>query len=400
MVRALEKKLYRNLLSMKGQAIAIALIVACGVSSWITVLTAYRSLIGTRDAYYAEYRMADLFAPVKKAPRSVAARLEEIPGVRRARPRIVFEVLIDIEEVVQPCQGRTLTLPDRRDKVINDVHLTSGSWFSGDGTKEVIVGDRFAKVHGLTPGDVVMNNKKESLRITATALSPEYVYMIRGAGEFIPDPVHFTVLWLSESFAESAFDFTDSANEFVVSLDQDAPIDRVIEDFDRELDRYGAVGAFGVEDQISNRYLSDEIKGLKGTATIMPTIFLGVAAFVLHMLLGRLVRTQRTQIAVFRAFGYGTGDIVLHYLKLSMLIGAVGAVLGVAAGVYFAKATLQAYQQFYQFPVLRFRVDALVLFSGLLVSLGFAALGAVSAARTPSAATMPNRLWQASFLGG
>ncbi|MHC4472206.1 MAG: ABC transporter permease, partial [Planctomycetota bacterium] len=206
-------------------------------------------------------------------------------------------------------------------------------------------------------------------------------YMIRGAGEFIPDPVHFTVLWLSESFAESAFDFEDSANEFLATLDPDAPLDRVIEGFDRELDGYGAVGAYGVEDQLSNRYLSDEIKGLRGSATITPTIFLGVAAFVLHMLLGRLVRTQRTEIAVFRAFGYGTADIVLHYLKLSALVGVVGAVLGIAAGVYFAKAVLVSYQQFYQFPLLRFDVDPLVVFSGLLVCLGFAVLGAASAAR-------------------
>jgi len=383
-VRSLDKKLMRELFRMKGQAVAIALIMACGVSSFVTILIAYRGLKGTRDAYYREYRMADIFAPVKKAPRAIARRLERIEGVRRVRPRIIFDVSIDIKTIPEPCFGRVVSLPDRREKVINDVHLVTGRWFTDDGNREVIVGDRFAVEHGLTPGDrieVIMNNKKEALTIVGTAISPEFVYMIRGAGDILPDPVHFTVLWMSTSFTESVFDFEDSANEFVATLDPKARERDVIDAFDRELTRYGGFIAYGRKDQLSNRFLSDEIEGLKGSATVTPAIFLGVAAFVLHMLLGRLVRTQRTQIAVFRAFGYTTTAITMHYLKLAMLMGLVGAVLGSLVGLWFARHMLEMYTQFYDFPILRFSVDPLVVATGVLVSLFFAGLGAISAAR-------------------
>jgi putative ABC transport system permease protein len=383
-VRSLDRKLFREIFRMKGQAVAIALIIACGVSSWVSVLIAYRGLKGTRDAYYREYRMADVFAPVKKAPRAIIDRLEEIEGVRRVRPRIVFEVSIDLPELTEPCFGRVLSLPDEETRVINGVYLVKGRWFSGDGNREVILGARFAREHGLDPGDrieVIMNNRKEALTIVATALSPEFVYMIRGAGDMLPDPVHFTSLWFSNSFAESVFDFQDAANEFVATLDPGARERDVLDAFDRELDRYGGLTAYARSDQISNRFLSDEIEGLKGSATMTPTIFLGVAAFVLHMLLGRLVRTQRTQIAVFRAFGYSTGAISAHYLKLAMLVGTVGAILGSVIGLWFARYILEMYTKFYDFPMLRFSIDPLVVVSGVLVSLTFAGLGALSAAR-------------------
>lgn len=381
---SLDRKLLRNLLAMKGQVVAILLIVACGVSAWVAVLLAYHGLKGTRDAYYREYRMADVFAPVKRAPRRMEEALAKLPGVRRVRPRIVFDVTIDMPAVPEPCFGRVLSLPDRPRRIVNDVHLTSGAWFTGDGTRQVLVGDRFAKEHGLRVGDriaVIMNERKESLRIVGTALTPEYVYMIRGAGDILPDPVHFTVLWLSTSFAEAAFDMREAANDFVATLDRDANPPAVLEDFDRLLEPYGAVGAYLRKDQLGNRFLSDEIAGLEGMATLVPAVFLGVAAFVLHMLLGRLVRTQRIQIAVFRAFGYPVRAIALHYVKLSLLVVGAGAALGTAVGIWFSKGLVRTYAEFYQFPLLRFALTPGVLVSGVGVSLLFGVLGAASAAR-------------------
>ncbi|MHC5050205.1 MAG: ABC transporter permease, partial [Planctomycetota bacterium] len=327
-------------------------------------------------------RMGDLFAPVKRAPRAVLRDLERVPGVRRVEGRIVFEVTLDLPNLAQPASGRVISVPDRRRKILNDLFLTRGSWFEKDGNREVIVHERFAQAHDLRVGDtlrVIMNNKKEALRIVAFALSPELVYLIRGAGEVLPDAERFTVLWMSETFAQGVFDFEDACNDFVATLDRDARTQSVIDAFDHRLDRYGAFGAYGREDQLSNRYLSDEIKGLRGSATMTPTIFLGVAAFVLHMLMRRLVQTQRTQVALLRAFGYATRDIVTHYLKLALLAGFFGAVVGTAVGIWFAFGMVQIYREFYSFPILVFTVDPAVVLGGCAVSLGFATFGAVQA---------------------
>jgi putative ABC transport system permease protein len=396
-MRVLDRKLLRNLRTMRGQVLAIVLIVACGVAAFVTVLTAYRGLRSTRDVYYARYRMADLFAPVKRAPRAILADLERVPGVRRAEGRIVFDVTLDLEGLSQPASGRVVSVPDRRRAILNDLHLTRGRWFEGDGTGEVILADRFAAVHGLDVGDtlsVVMNNRKEALRIVGRALSPEFTYLIRGAGEVLPDPYHFTVLWLSETFAEAAFDFDGACNDFVATLDPGASLEDVIADFDRRLDASGAIGAYGRKDQLSNRYLSDEIRQLRGSATMTPTIFLAVAAFTLHMLMARLVAKERTQIGLLRAFGYTTAELVSHYLKLALLVGVLGAAAGTALGIWFGREVAEIYRDFYSFPLLDFSVDPVAVAGGWTVSLVFASLGALGAlgavaVLAPAAALQP-----------
>ena len=383
-MRTLDRKLLRNLGTMRLQIAAIVLIIACGVASFVTLVTSYRGLQQSRDAYYGRYRMADLWAPVKRVPRSKLADLERIPGVRRVHGRISSEVILDMPRLPQPASGRMISVPARRRPILNDLHLTRGRWFTGDGIREVIVDQRFAEAHGLDVGDslrAVMNNRKEALRITAIALCPEFVYLIGGAAQLLPDAERFTVLWISEPFAEAVFDYQDACNDVVATLERDANRDEVVERFDVALDSYGALGAYARKDQISNRFLGEEIKGAEGSATVIPTIFLAVAAFVLHVLMGRLVRTQRTQIAVFRAFGYTTRQLGIHFLKLALLVGVLGALLGCGLGIWFARGMLAMYQEFYTFPVMAVGLDPAVLLGGVVVSLAFATLGAWGAVR-------------------
>ena len=382
-MRVLDRKLLRNLGTMRLQIVAIVLIIACGVASFVTMMTAYRGLKQSRDAYYGRYRMADLWAPVKRMPRSSLRKLESVEGVRRVAGRIAFDVVIDLPQMLQPCSGRMISVPQRRRQILNDLHLVRGRWFSDEGTREVIVDERFAEAHELGIGDrlrVIMNNKKEALTIIGVALSPEYVYLV-GGGQLLPDAERFTVLWVSEPFAEAVFDFEDAVNDVVATLDRDAQREELIARFDDLLDRYGAIGAIARKDQFSNRILSDEIKGLEGSGQMIPTIFLAVAAFVLHVLMGRLVRTQRTQIAVFRAFGYTTGELVLHFLKLALLVGLLGAAIGCGLGVWFARGLVDMYQVIFSFPILDFGVDPGVLAGAVLVSILFSVFGALGTVR-------------------
>jgi putative ABC transport system permease protein len=255
-MHSLDRKLLRNLGTMRLQIVAIVLIIACGVASFVTLLTSYRGLQQSRDAYYARYRMADLWAPVKRVPRSRLADLEQIPGVRRVQGRISAEVILDMPRLAQPASGRMISVPARREPILNDLHLVRGRWFTGDGIREVLVDQRFAEAHGLDVGDsisAVMNNRKEALAIAGIALCPEFVYLIGGAAQLLPDAERFTVLWISEPFAEAVFDYEDACNDIVASLERDASREEIVERFDLALDRYGAFGAARVRPPWSPR---------------------------------------------------------------------------------------------------------------------------------------------------
>jgi len=386
-MRTLDRKLLRDLRKTKGQALAIVLIIACGVAAFVTVVTAYRGLKGSQEAYYAEYRMADIWAPVERVPRAVLRELESVPGTRRVEGRILFEVTLDLPNMPQPVSARIVSVPDRPRRTLNDLHLVRGRWFDGDGYREVILAERFAREHDMDVGDrlvAVMNNRKQALRIVALAMSPEFVYLIRGTGEILPDPTHFTVMWLAESFAESVFNFADACNEVVITLDPDADEDEVIDMLDDRLDRYGAIGAYARENQLSHAYMQNEIDGLEGSATMVPAIFLGIAAFVLHTMMNRLVRTQRGQIAIFRAFGYTRADLRGHFLKLALAIGGFGAALGTLLGLWMADGMVAMYQEFYSLPILVFDPDPVAIGTAWMMSLGFAAVGTLGALRTVS----------------
>ena len=182
-----------------------------------------------------------------------------------------------------------------------------------------MVSEAFAKANNLKLGDevgAVINGRWQELQIVGIALSPDYVYAIRGTGDIFPDDQLFGVLWMGREALGTAFNMDGAFNDVALTLIPKANSQEVIFRLDKLLEQYGGFGAYDREDQISNRFLSEEIMALQGTATIVPTIFLGIAAFLLHMLLSRLVNTQREQIAVLKAFGYNNLNIGFHYLKL------------------------------------------------------------------------------------
>ena len=80
MVSPLDRKLLRDLWRMKLQSFAIALVIAVGVLLLVMMDGLVNSLAQTRDAYYDRYRLAEVFAPVKRAPDHL------LDGVERERP--------------------------------------------------------------------------------------------------------------------------------------------------------------------------------------------------------------------------------------------------------------------------------------------------------------------------
>lgn len=296
---ALQRKLLRDLLYLKTQAIAIALVVACGVATFVMSISVLRSLERARDRYYADYRFAGIFAHLKRAPAELAVRLAEIPGVAAVQARIVAEVPLDLPGMTEPAVGRIVSIPDRSGPVLNRLYLRRGTWPDPERRAEVLINEAFAQANRLNPGDrfdAVLNGRREELTVTGVALSPEYIYQIRG-GDMFPDDRRFGVLWMRQRALAAAFDLTNSFNDVAVALMHGAREREVIRRLDLLLAPYGGLGASGRDEQVSHRYVSDELTQLRAMASVAPAIFLLVAALVLNVVLNRIIATQREQIA-------------------------------------------------------------------------------------------------------
>lgn len=382
-MKALHRKLLRDLWRLKGQSLAIALVLASGVAVFVSQMATFESLRETQAAYYAEYRFADVFAQAKRAPLGVAARLRAIPGVVAVQTRVTLEVTLDVPDLVEPATGRLVSLPAVGRPVLNDIVLRQGRWVDSAGRDEVIVNEPFAQANGLGPGDrlrALINGRQRDLRIVGVALSPEWIYAIR-AGEMLPDDQRFSVLWMSELEVAAAYNMEGAFNDVSLALAGDANRREVLARVDDILRPYGGLGAYERKDQISHWFLESELNQLQTFGLIIPLIFLGVAAFLLNIVMSRTITTQREQIAALKAFGYSNLAVGGHYVSFVLAIVAFGAALGTGVGAWLGHALTVLYTDFYKFPVLLFSLGPRVPAIAVLITAGAALLGTLGAVR-------------------
>lgn len=383
-MKMLDKKLLRDFRRLWAQAIAIALVAAAGVMTLLLGIGTYTALSETQKAYYERYSFADLFASATRVPNEVLERIITVPGVARADTRIRKSAILDIPEMIEPATGLILSIPDVGEASLNRLFLVEGRLPDVNRSGEITVSEAFALAHDFRPGDelsAIMGGVKRDLTIVGIALSPEFIYSA-SAGEFIPDDKRFGVIWMRYSDVASAYDLTGAFNSVSVQLGKDANSVGVIDALDDILRPYGGAGAYDRSEQISHAFLDSELTQLKAMSYVLPPIFLGVAAFLVNMTLARLVALEREQIGLLKALGYRSATIAWHYTKLSLLIAAVGTLIGWGLGAWASRGLAAVYAEFYRFPFLLFqdRPDAFAL-SGA-AALAAAALGSVQAVRS------------------
>lgn len=382
-MRAIDRKLVRDLWHIKGQAIAISLVIAVGMAMFVMYLSTFASLRLTQSAYYDRYRFADVFVMLKRAPGGLRERLAGIAGVARVDTRVVVDVTLDVRGLAEPATGRLIGVPVPDRATLNDVFLRRGRYPAPGRPDEVLVSEAFALPRGLAPGNTVgavVNGRRRELVIVGVALSPEYVYSIR-PGELIPDNKRFGIFWMDGRALASAFNMEGAFNSATLQLDHGASADDVIARVDRLTAPYGGLGAVPRALQTSHWYLDNELRQLQGAGLWIPSIFLAVAAFLLNVVLTRIVSVQREQIAMLKAVGYSNVELARHYLAWALVIALVGTIIGTIAGAWLGTGMMRLYNNFFRFPILTYRLPPWVVAAAAAISFAAATLGALGAVR-------------------
>lgn len=395
MIRAIDRKLLRELRAMRMQALAIALVIVSGVAIFIMSLSTLDSLYETRERYYRSHHFADVFASLKRAPESLAWRIRRIPGVDKVQTRVVAYVSLDIPDFAEPVSAHLISLPEAGPSLLNRVFLTSGRMPEADRDDEVLISAELAAAHGLGLGDglrATINGRRERLTIVGLAMSPEYIYQI-APGAMFPDYARYGVLWMGREALAVAYDMDSAFNNVTLTLAPGAGTgtgtgaENVIDRLDTLLAPYGGTGAYAREHQLSHRFLSEELKQQQTIATVFPLIFFGVAAFLLNVVASRLIGLQREQIASLKAFGYSNVDVGVHYAKLVLAIVLLGILGGIGLGVLLGHGMSGLYREFYSFPFMDYVLRPRVIAAAAAVSIAVALLGTLHAVR--GAARLP-----------
>jgi putative ABC transport system permease protein len=386
-VSLLDLKLLRDLRALKSQAVAVALVMACGLTMMIMTRSLMLSLETARADYYERHRFADVFSSLKRAPASVAGRIAALPGVAAVETSVSMQVTLDIPGMAEPATGQINSLPERREPALNRPFLRGGRTLGPAARDEALVSEAFSDAHGLRPGDsvsAILNGRKTELRIVGIVLAPQFVFEAP-PGSALPDNRSFGVFWMREKALAEAFNLEGAFNTVALTLAPGASERAVIAGLDRVLEPYGGLGAYGRGDHPSDTRVSDEIGVLRGLSFGFPLVFLSVAAFMTHSVMSRQIALQREQIAILKAFGFTNRQIGLHFVKFTLVIVVAGTTFGALGGWLLGRKLVDMYHLFFRFPELDFRLAFGALVAAVLASAFAALVGVLGAVRKVAA---------------
>lgn len=393
---ALHRKLLRDLWLMKAQALAIALVIGSGIMLLLLGFTSLDAVRWSQTQFYQQAAFGQVFAELTRAPRNLAARIEAIDGVDRVDARIRIGARVDVAGFDDPVRAEVVSLPADGQPLVNRLHLRSGRLPDPGRVDQVVLNEPFAEAHRLLPGDrigLMLGGRLQSLEVVGIGLSPEFIYQIAPA-DLIPDYQRYGVLWMRETALAPRVDLDGAFNSVALTLQPGADVRAVLSALDRLLEGVGGRGAYQRDEQLSHRFMTENQQRLAVMAWVLPGVFLGVAAFLVSVLMGRMVQGQRQQIAVLKAFGYGNPAVAAHYALFAAAIALLGATLGLVFGVWAAGGLGAVYAEYFRFPDWHYQLRPGLIAAGYLVALLAAISGAARAVAVvvheqPAAAMRP-----------
>ena len=361
--------------------IAVVAIIAVGVCFFVGMASTFNNLTNAKISYYSKCNIADFWVDLKKAPNSTIDKIFSIKGVSNVRKRILFPVIVDLEGVEAPLNGTVISMPTKRTKVVNNIVMLKGSYFTGDKKNEVIVSKEFAKKRNISPGSfihLIMNGQRKKLFVVGIGISSEYVYMVP-PGSIVPNPSEYGVFWIKHDYAEDTFGFNGAYNNLVGLLSPKAQKypKFILKEITDSLKPYGVFTSCILKNQPSNMGLTAELGGLRIFSILLPVLFFGVAALILNVVMLRTTEQQRVIIGTLKALGISNRNILWFFTKYSLLVGITGGLVGCALGYWMAGYLTNMYQQFYTFPELNNLFYPTIMFIALFISMLFAVLGSV-----------------------
>jgi len=393
-VRALDRKLVRELWDTRGQAIAIVLLVACAVATFVGAMGTWRALERSQQAYYDASAFPHVFAELRRAPEPVARRVAMLPGVAEVETRVSADVAVEVPGLGEPASALLCSIPDDGVMHLSRLHLRAGRTILPGSLGEVLASENFARANRLQPGArlvAVINGRRQVLTVVGVALSPEHLFALK-PGTVSPDDRHYGILWMARTDLATALDLRGAFSSVAVRLAPGASSQAVIEGLDRLLARWGGLGAYDRSRHPSHRFVSDEIGQLRAMAATIPTVFLAVAGFLLGVVLARLVTVQRMQLGTLKALGYGGPRIGAHYSGFPIVVVLAGALMGSVGGFAMGSGLARIYAEYYRFPSLLYEADlgaaALATVLSLVAGLAGVASAVYRAVRLPPAAAM------------
>ncbi len=380
----------RDVRRHRWQSLAIGATVMIGVALFAASNDAFLNL----EASYARTYERLAFADLTVTGGDVAAFAEQartVDGVTDVTQRRRADVPIRIGGD-HSLLGRIVEIPDSGPPAVDRIDVFDGS--RPEGSSAAVVVERHLADHfGLQPGDGIelyAGGRWMPFDVAGVAASPEYIWPARSRQEVLTSPDNFGVVFATSSVVDEVVG--DGERQALVLYGPTAEPATLDSRLTALAEDAGAASVVPQAQQPSNAALQEDVAGFGEISFLFPVLFLGAAAMATFILQGRLIRSQRPQIATLRANGVGARSVVVHHLAEGAAITGVAGVVGVVVGVVLGRVVTGVYTDAISVPdtVTRFHWDTVVIALVLAVATGLVATAAptIAAARTSPGAAL------------
>lgn len=372
-MKNIDKKVLRNLLNHKGQYIAITILIAMGITIFLSFNMAVYNLEDTVDTYYNDYGLADIYVKTNNA----SNELEIIKGyesVANAHLRGHYEAKAIFENSAK-LKVLTETNP------INKLYIERGS--SNINKNEALLFAKFADARNIKVGDNInirLNGNEYNFKIKGLVYSPEFIYLTESERVFLPDPKDYGVIYISDNFMKEAYG-KNYYNEIVIKARENIDINNLKEIIKNGLDKNSIYTVSTKEEQLAFRAAEEEIRGEIAMSQSMPILFLIIAAAIMALVVSKLVENERMEIGILKAMGYSNNIIILSYIKLTLIIGTIGALSGMLLGGLISYQFTKFYTAMFELPILVYHFELKYLLIAFGIAVGVSVFSGVFGAR-------------------
>lgn|GEM_PF-956492 len=391
-VSMLTLKAWRDMLAHKGQFIALVVLIAIGITSYVTFQNGYYNLKASLDYAYTTLRFADFTVRVDRMPLAAARAVERVPGVETALVRTVNDVGLELKNKDQ-ATARVIS-SSGPDAALNSIHIEKGRFPAAAARNEIVLSTQFATDTSTSLGDqltLLIGGHNTLVRVVGIGIDPENLYAMRNEGT-LPAPGTFAIVYTTEKGVEYLFGTADSGNDVAVKALPGVNLDELAERVEDELRPYGLDSTAQRVDMPSYAGLNSELEQNRLMARSLPALILAISSLSLFIALSRLVQAQRGEIGLAKALGYSDGQILIHYLTIAMMIAVAGSVFGVVLGLWGAQGVAEMYVSMLGLPFMASgfypQVAAIAVSLALLSCAAAAAMPAWRSARLAPAIAM------------
>lgn len=219
-------KNWRDIIKHKPQFIALIVIVALGITSFIASIGAYENLFFSYNHAYEKLRFADFTVEIEAAPKDVVEKIKRLKEVESLEKH-------------------------------------------------------FADYYKKRPGQYVqpiIRGHRQKMRIAGIVSSPEYLIATPSKQDILPSARRFAVIFLPQEKLEKLFGIENQINEVSILVKKDSDRASVVKKVEEILRPYGVVETITKEEQPSNAALKLDLEGYREIAYLMPTLILIIAA--------------------------------------------------------------------------------------------------------------------------